>query len=85
MHGFGTVNHSRITPCMLHTENATQIDIELYNLETKHSFSKSRFALELLIVSENDPDTILTVNTKRKLDDEFTPGVFEVHYEIKRN
>ncbi|XP_011504557.1 PREDICTED: lysosomal protein NCU-G1-like [Ceratosolen solmsi marchali] len=78
MHGFGTLNHSRITPCMLHSENATQIDITLENIETERSFSKSRFAFELLIVSDNDPNTLLEVNTKRKLDDEFTPGIFEI-------
>lgn len=83
IHGFASLNHSHIAPCMLHSENATQVDIVIDNLETKKDFSKSRFALELLVVSEDDPSTTLAIDTKRKLDDEFTPGIFEVPYIIK--
>ena len=77
MHGFSTLNHSHIMPCMLHSENATQIDIIIDHLETKKEFTKSRFAIELLIVSETNPNETLNIDKKRKLDDEFTPGIFE--------
>ncbi|OXU26891.1 hypothetical protein TSAR_015188 [Trichomalopsis sarcophagae] len=78
MHGFGTVNHSNITPRMLHSENATQVDIVFDHLQVRKDFLRSRLALEFLVVSEISPNFTLNVDTKRKLDDEFTPGIFEV-------
>lgn len=65
---------------MLHSENATQIDIIINNLTTARNFTKSRFAFELLFASENDPNSTLNLDQKWKLDDEFTPGIFEVFY-----
>lgn len=64
---------------MLHSENATQVDIIIDNLETSKNFNQSRFAFELLIVSEHNATSTLEIDTKRKLDDEFTPGTFEVY------
>ncbi|XP_014230291.1 glycosylated lysosomal membrane protein A-like [Trichogramma pretiosum] len=79
MHAFNSLNHSEINPHMLHSENATQMDIVFDHLETKKDFTASRFALELLIVSSTSPfNATLNKDDTRKLDDEFTPGVFEV-------
>lgn len=63
---------------MLHTENSTQIDIILDNLQTNETFSNSRFAIELLMVGGGDPEILMFVDPKKNLDDEHTPGIFEV-------
>lgn len=67
-------------PHMLHTENSTQIDIILQNIETNKTFTNSRFAIELLVAGEGNPDIPMFINPKKSLDDEHTPGIFEVIY-----
>ncbi|XP_076621100.1 glycosylated lysosomal membrane protein isoform X2 [Colletes latitarsis] len=76
--GFCSLDHSEVMPHMLHSENSTQVDIILDNLQTNKSFSNSRFAIELLVVGEGNPDIPMFVNPKKSLDDEHTPGIFEV-------
>lgn len=63
---------------MLHTENSTQIDIILDHMQTNETFSNSRFAIELLVVGGGDPEILMFVDPKKSLDDEHTPGIFEV-------
>lgn len=76
--GFCTVDHSDMVPHMLHTENSTQVDIVLDHLQTNQTFTNSRFAVELLVVGGGDPEIPMFVDPKKSLDDEHTPGVFEV-------
>lgn len=76
--GFCSLDHSKVLPHMLHTENSTQIDIILDQLQTNKSFSNSRFAIELLVVGIGNPDIPMFINPKKSLDDEHTPGIFEV-------
>ncbi|XP_043273742.1 glycosylated lysosomal membrane protein-like isoform X2 [Venturia canescens] len=78
LNGFCTLDHSDVMPHMLHSENSTQIDIVLNNLQTNSSFTSSRFAMELLLVSESETRTGMFVDAKKSLDDEHTPGIFEV-------
>ncbi|GAB1861691.1 hypothetical protein CAJAP_02770 [Camponotus japonicus] len=78
LRGFCTLDHADIVPHMLHTENSTQIDIILDNLQTNETFSNSRFAIELLMVGGGDPDILMFVDPKKSLDDEHTPGIFEI-------
>lgn len=63
---------------MLHTENSTQIDIILDNLQINETFSNSRFAIELFMVGGGDPEILMFIDPKKSLDDEHTPGIFEV-------
>lgn len=63
---------------MLHTENSTQVDITFDNMQTNKSFSHSRFAIELLVVGEGNPSIPMFVNPRKSIDDEHTPGIFEV-------
>lgn len=67
-----------MVPHMLHTENSTQVDIILDGIQTNGKFSKSRFAIELLVVGSGDPEIPMFVDPKKSLDDEHTPGIFEV-------
>ncbi|CAK9824039.1 Glycosylated lysosomal membrane protein [Anthophora retusa] len=76
--GFCSLDHSEVMPYMLHTENSTQVDIILDNIQTNESFSNSRFAIELLVVGEGNPNIPMFVNPKKSVDDEHTPGIFEV-------
>ncbi|XP_076238185.1 glycosylated lysosomal membrane protein [Calliopsis andreniformis] len=76
--GFCSLEHSEVLPHMLHTENSTQIDIILDNVQTNKSFSNSRFAIELLVVGGGNPEIPVFINPKKSLDDEHTPGIFEV-------
>lgn len=76
--GFCSLDHSEVMPHMLHTENSTQIDIILQNIETNKTFTNSRFAIELLVAGEGNPDIPMFINPKKSLDDEHTPGIFEV-------
>ncbi|XP_031845138.1 glycosylated lysosomal membrane protein [Nomia melanderi] len=78
LRGFCTLDHSEIMPHMLHTENSTQVDIILDHVQTNNNFSHSRFAIELLVVGGGDPEIPMFINPKKSLDDEHTPGVFEV-------
>ncbi|KAG7205591.1 hypothetical protein KM043_007561 [Ampulex compressa] len=78
LRGFCTLDHSEIMPHMLHTENSTQVDIILNKFETTKGFSNSRFGIELLVVGGGNPDIPMFVEPKKSLDDEHTPGIFEV-------
>ncbi|XP_053972558.1 glycosylated lysosomal membrane protein-like [Hylaeus volcanicus] len=78
LRGFCSLDHSEVLPHMLHTENSTQVDIILDNVQTNKNFSNSRFAIELLVVGEGNPDIPMFVDPKKSLDDEHTPGIFEV-------
>lgn len=64
---------------MLHSENATQIEFIFDNLETNSTFGRSRFAIELVMVSESTPNVTMAIDSKKSLDDEHTPGIFEVN------
>ncbi|KAL0119415.1 hypothetical protein PUN28_007720 [Cardiocondyla obscurior] len=78
LQGFCTLDHSDMVPHMLHTENSTLVDIILDHMQTNETFSKSRFAIELLAVGGGNPEVPMFVDPKKSLDDEHTPGIFEV-------
>lgn len=63
---------------MLHSENTTQIDLSIDNFETNKTFTNSRFAIELLFVSDGEPDIVIPVNVKKTINDEHTPGIFKL-------
>jgi len=54
------------------------VDIILDHIQTNQTFSNSRFAIELLAVGGGDPEIPMFVDPKKSLDDEHTPGIFEV-------
>ncbi|XP_035738277.1 glycosylated lysosomal membrane protein B-like isoform X1 [Vespa mandarinia] len=78
LRGYYFMDHTDTIPHMLHTENATLVDLILDNIQTNESFSNSRFAIELMIVGGGDPHKSIIIDSKKNLDDEHTPGIFEM-------
>lgn len=78
LNGFSTLDHSDVMPHMLHSENSTQIDIVFNKLETNSTFTNSRFGMEFLLVSDQIPNNPMSIDVMKSLDDEHTPGIFEV-------
>lgn len=78
LNAFSTRDHGMDYPHLLHTSNSTQIDIVFNNVSTK--FDRPRFAVELLfVVSEQAVSgTDFEIIKRRSLDDEHTPGIFEI-------
>jgi hypothetical protein len=75
---FGFRDHSGELPRLLHSANSTQVDLVLDRLNTNSSFTNSRFALEVLLASNDAFNTTATIVSRRSLDDEHSPGVFMV-------
>ncbi|XP_049791117.1 glycosylated lysosomal membrane protein-like [Schistocerca nitens] len=73
---FGFNDHSENLPHLLHTSNTTQVDMVFDRLTTDPSFNNSRFAVEFVIVSQDQRNGTMIVDVRKSLDDEHTPGVF---------
>ncbi|KAJ8714378.1 hypothetical protein PYW07_002603 [Mythimna separata] len=69
-------------PHLIHTANSTLVDISLVNLTSSEDYNASRFAIHFLMVSTDDRSDSMTYSMRKSLDDEHTPGVFEI-FEIK--
>ncbi|CAH0725098.1 unnamed protein product, partial [Brenthis ino] len=69
-------------PHLIHTANSTLFDISLVNLTTTKEFNASRYAIHLLMVSTDSVTETMHYTMRKSLDDEHTPGVFEI-IEIK--
>uniref|UniRef100_A0AAG5CRD7 Lysosomal transcription factor n=1 Tax=Anopheles atroparvus TaxID=41427 RepID=A0AAG5CRD7_ANOAO len=78
LNAYSTKDHGMDFPHLLHSSNSTQIDIVFNNITNR--FANPRFAVELLfVVSEQAVVGSDFEVTKRKtLDDEHTPGIFEI-------
>uniref|UniRef100_A0A224XHJ0 Putative lysosomal transcription factor n=1 Tax=Panstrongylus lignarius TaxID=156445 RepID=A0A224XHJ0_9HEMI len=74
LNAFGNSEHSSLQPHLLHTTNATQIDVILDKLQVK--YGKSRYSLGLLIASTDQKHSNLTQIKRKSLDDEHSPGIF---------
>ena len=75
---YGYLDHSEELPHLLHSANSTQVDLILDHLKTNSNFTKSRFALDVLLVSNDNPNSTAIIESRKSLDDENTPGVFTV-------
>ncbi|XP_028176552.1 glycosylated lysosomal membrane protein-like [Ostrinia furnacalis] len=67
-------------PHLIHTANSTLADISLVNLTASRDYNSSRFALRVLLASVDDSNDTMRYAMRKSLDDEHTPGVFEVIY-----
>jgi hypothetical protein len=63
-------------PHLLFNDNLTMFDFSIDGM--KPSYVQSRFALEMIMVTSDNPNEKMTIITKKSLDDEYTPGVFKV-------
>ncbi|CAG5059073.1 unnamed protein product [Parnassius apollo] len=71
-------DYARTLPHLIHNANNTLVDISLVNLTTSRHFNSSRFAVHLVLVSEDLNNLTMHSVTRKSLDDEHTPGVFEI-------
>ncbi|XP_031636232.1 glycosylated lysosomal membrane protein B-like [Contarinia nasturtii] len=71
-------DHDKETPHLLHSANVTQVDMEFIDLipsDTK--FESIRIAAEFVLVADSETTkTPFTINKRKTVDDENTPGVF---------
>ncbi|XP_071449818.1 glycosylated lysosomal membrane protein B-like [Hetaerina americana] len=76
---YGFKEHGQLLPHLFHSSNSSQLDIVINNLETNPNYTCSRFAFELIFVSQEKNDNkTFQILTRKSLDDEHTPGVFTV-------
>ncbi|CAH0399591.1 unnamed protein product [Chilo suppressalis] len=65
-------------PHLIHTANSTLLDVSLVNFTTSPDYNASRYALNLLMVSQDSSNSTMTTTVRKSLDDEHTPGIFEI-------
>lgn len=77
---FASVDHGGDFPHLLHSENSTQFDLVFDGLRVNSSFKNARFAVEFVVVSDETKsmNQSFTIHSKKSLDDEHTPGIFEI-------
>lgn len=73
---YGGEDHSDTLPHMLHSGNASQIDLVIDGLSTQ--YNNSRFGLHLITLSSDSPNKTVKVESRKTLDDQHAPGVFTV-------
>lgn len=75
---YGSPAHGVDLPHLFHTAHSMQIDLVAEKINS--TYTNPRIAIELLMVSEeNRDDGNYAINRIRNLDDEFTPGIFDVY------
>lgn len=74
------MDHGESTPHLLHSENTTEFDLIFDGLRVNSTFKNARFAAEFVVVSAEPKSNnqSFTVHSKKSLDDEHTPGIFEI-------
>ena len=78
MNCYGYRDHSKKLPHLLHSSNSSLIELEIDKLSTDPLFNSSRFAVEIILTSQDSNDTTMFIDLFKSLDDEHTPGVFTV-------
>ncbi|GBP21885.1 Glycosylated lysosomal membrane protein A [Eumeta japonica] len=75
-------DYAQDLPHLIHTANSTLVDISLANVTTWKGYNSSRLALGMCLLSTDGIDDTMRLSVRKSLDDEHTPGVFEI-IEIK--
>lgn len=81
LHTYGDKGHAWHFPHLLHNSNSSQVDVVFDKFKTKKSFTGPRMAIEYVFISKEDPQingTKFDVIRRKTLDDEHTPGIFEL-------
>uniref|UniRef100_A0A336LLA7 CSON010963 protein n=1 Tax=Culicoides sonorensis TaxID=179676 RepID=A0A336LLA7_CULSO len=77
---YGYKNHATNYPHLLHNSNNTQIDIVFDKFKLKKSFHAPRLAMEMIFATSDlkSSNETFHITKRRTLDDEHTPGIFEL-------
>lgn len=77
---YGEKGHGDNYPHLLHNSNNTQIDVVFDKFKLKKSFHAPRVAIEMAIATTDtkSSNTTFYITKRRTLDDEHTPGIFEL-------
>ncbi len=75
--GYATDGFGHWLPHLSHSSKTSQFDVQLDHLNSSSGFNHSRFAIELYVVSEGEPEESIVRQISTTLDDEHTPGIFK--------
>ncbi|XP_034241250.1 glycosylated lysosomal membrane protein B-like [Thrips palmi] len=73
---YRSTDHSPNLPHLLHSSNATLIELSIVNMVTSSGFENSRYAIELTMAANESSSGGIYSRSFKSLDDEHTPGVF---------
>lgn len=73
---YGDEDHDSVTPHLLHSINVTQVDLEFVDLLSTASFGSPRIAGEFVLVASESNKRKFSINKRKTIDDEHTPGIF---------
>ena len=76
LHVSDTTDRGKFLPHLQFTANSTHVDFALSGAIP--TFANSRFALEMTLVTSDKSTASQTLTNHRSIDDEHSPGVFEV-------
>ncbi|XP_062580068.1 glycosylated lysosomal membrane protein-like [Saccostrea cucullata] len=76
-HLFDHSDRSTELPHLQYDAESTQIDFTLQDIDTGNS-SSARWGLEAVLIGQDSTDKPMSIVTKKSVDDEYTPGVFQV-------
>ena len=75
------MDRAKELPHLQYTENICQLDFILKDIDTGN-MSLSRFALEAALFSTDSTNGPMQFEETKSIDDEYTPGVFKVCYNV---
>jgi len=73
---YGHEDRTKELPCLMHTINTTLFSFTIDNLEPH--YERSRYALEMILVTSNPTGHAGNIWETRSIDDEHTPGIFKM-------
>lgn len=76
-HLFDHSDRSKELPHLLYNADSTQFDFTLQDIDTGN-YSSARWGLETVLFAGDKKSSVMHIETKKSIDDEYTPGVFEV-------
>ncbi|CAH1254631.1 GLMP [Branchiostoma lanceolatum] len=76
IHAFKTDDRSTDLPHLQYTSNQTQFDFTIDSVEPRGNMS--RYAMEVMLITEDKRGTHVDLKKLQSIDDEYTPGVFEL-------
>lgn len=76
-HMFDHSDRSKELPHLLYDADSTQFDFTLQDIDTGN-YSSARWGLETVLLGSDKKTAGMHIETKKSIDDEYTPGVFEM-------